>query len=278
MRALRWIVVVATVGTVLVIPTAASANGGAYIEFDKTHYLPGTTATGEAYVYLRQKQQGLLEQGPFYAYLLSDGTSIREGRPLPDSAIRLGAFSIERQKPQGVVGSRGWFELSVSFTVPELGGDFYSVMTCNDPCTIAGFREPLSGVVSVVQTEREGALLTQSERQQARIYGLRRSVRKTERQAGELEARLAASERERTRLTNEAQRLNARLADAQVAARAAETDARPLVDPWAAVGLAIALLCLAGIVAIVRRRPERIVVPDTVEALERPVEERAARR
>ncbi len=260
MRTLRWFVVWAVIGAVLAVPTGASANGGAYIDFDKTHYLPGETAIGETYVYVPERKQGLLERGPFYAYVLPTGTSIREGRPIPGGAIRVGTFTIEREK-------REQFELRVSFTVPDLAGDFYSVMACNDPCTISGFRERLSGTISVVRTVREGRLLTQQERLERTIYGLRRDLRKADRRNEELQAQLDASELERSQLAGAVDRLEVGLADA-IAAE--EPAARPLIDPWA--GIAIAMLGLAGALAIRRRRPQPIVVPDTIEELEREME------
>ncbi len=263
MRTLRWFVVSAVVGAVLAVPTGASANGGAYIDFDKTHYLPGETAIGETYVYVPERKQGLLERGPFYAYVLPTGTSIREGRPIPGGAIRVGTFSIEREK-------REQFELRVSFIVPDLAGDFYSVMACNDPCTISGFREGLSGTISVVRTVREGQLLTQQERLEGKIRGLRHQLRKAERRNEGMQAALDASEQARLSLASQMHRLNERLA--ADATRAGSASARPLIDPWAAAGIVIALLGLAGALAIRRRRPQPMVVPDTIEELEREME------
>lgn len=256
MRELRWIVMVAVVAAVLAIPTGAAANGGAYIEFDRTHYLPGETAVGRAYVFLPREKQGLLERGPFYAFVLPNGISIREGRPIPGGAIRVGTFSVEPEKSK-------LFELSVSFTVPELSGDFYSVAVCNDPCTVLGFREPLSGLISVVATAREGQLLTEQSRLRARIYGLRRDVRKAGRKGEEVQAGLDASEQERSRLAGEVNRLDVELADAIAVAPAEEPAPRPLIDVWGATGIVIALLGLAGAIAIRRRRPAPMVVPDT---------------
>ena len=151
MRARRVIVIATTVGAVLLSPVAARADGGAFIEFDRTHYLPGETATGEAYVYLEKQHQGLLDRGPFYAYLLTGGANLQLGQPIPAGAIRLGTFDVEPYR------AADWFEMTVSFTVPDLTGDFYSVVVCNDPCTVWGFKEPLSGLISVVQTAREGS-------------------------------------------------------------------------------------------------------------------------
>jgi len=256
MRELRWIVMVAVVAAVLAIPTGAAANGGAYIEFDRTHYLPGETAVGRAYVFLPREKQGLLERGPFYAFVLPNGISIREGRPIPGGAIRVGTFSVEPEKSKS-------FELSVSFTVPELSGDFYSVAVCNDPCTVLGFREPLSGLISVVQTVREGELLTQQSRLKSRIYGLRRDVRKAGRKGEEVQAALDASDQEKSRLAGEVNRLDVELADAIGVARAEEPAPRPLIDVWVATVIVIALLGLAGAIAIRRRRPAPMVVPDT---------------
>lgn len=264
MRTLRWFVLSAVVGAVLAVPTGAPANGGAYISFDKTHYLPGETARGETYVWVPERKQGLLERGPFYAFVLPRRTSIREGRPIPGGAIRVGTFTIERQK-------REQFELRVSFTVPDLAGDFYSVMACNDPCTISGFREPLTGTISVVGTVREGQLISQQWRLQGEIRGLRHQLRKTERRNEDMQAQLGAIEQERSSLAREVDRLNERLA--AEATRAGSASTRPLIDPWAAGGIVIALLGLAGALAIRRHRlPQPIVVPDTIEELEREME------
>ena len=250
MRARRAIMVATAVGAMLVGPAAARADGGAYIEFNRTHYLPGETATGEAYVYLEKQHQGLLERGPFYAYLLTDGAALATGHPIPAGAIRLGTFDVEQSRPK-------WFELSVSFTVPELDGDFYSVAVCNDPCTIWGFKEPLSGLISIVQTPREGALLTQQQRLYGRIYALRRQGKKTERELAELGERFDAADRVRSSMASELSDLQDRLA----AARAASADARargprPLMTPEIGVALVLVLLVLAAAVAA-RERPAR---------------------
>ena len=136
-------------------PVAARADGGAYMEFDRTHYLPGDVATAEAYVYLLKPQQGRLDRGPFYAYLVTTNRSFPQiGKPIPAGAIRLGTFQVEESRPK-------WFDLTVSFTVPDVAGDGYTVAMCNDPCTVQGFKEPIVGYISIVQTAREGVLLTQ---------------------------------------------------------------------------------------------------------------------
>ena len=259
MRALRWLTIAAVVAAVLSMSGAASADGGSYIELDRTHYLVGETAVGRAYVSVPERKQGLFERGPFYAFVVPKGSAIREGRPIPDGVIRVGVFSVEPERGKS-------FELRASFTVPALPGGFYSIAFCNDPCTISGFREPLTGIISIVETVREGQLLTEQSRLDARIFGLRHKVRKAERAGEELQAQLEASQAEQLRLSSELSRL-----EDELAAPAALPETRPLIDRWAAVGLVIviALFALAGALAIWRRRPVKFVVPDTIEELER---------
>jgi hypothetical protein len=56
----------------------------------------------------------------------------------------------------------------------------------------------------------------------------------------------------------------------ELAAPTTSPEARSLSDWWAAVGLVILLgvLLVAGALPIRRRRPPKIVVPDTIEELE----------
>jgi hypothetical protein len=256
MGACRRIVIAMTVGALVLGPVAARADGGAYIEFDRTHYLPGETATGEAYVYLQKQHQGLLDRGPFYAFLLTEGAVVRRGHPIPAGAIRLGTFAVEQSRPK-------WFELEVSFAVPDLVGDFYSIVVCNDPCTTWGFKEALSGLISIVQTAREGALLTQRQRLIARIYALRRDNKKTERALAELGEQFDARDRVRSAMASQMSQMEDRLAAAAVVA-ASMRDPVPRRLPIPALGIALALLLLvlATVVAL-RRRPIPSDAPST---------------
>ena len=245
MRVWRGILVGALVGAALVMPTTAAADGGAYIEFDRTHYLPGETAVGEAYVYVPREQQGLLERGPFFAFLLTNRAVVGEGTPIPDDAMRLGTFTVEPFKGK-------WFEMQVSFTVPDLPGDFYSIAVCNDPCTIVGFREALAGLISVVQTVREGALLTAQQRLQGQIYSLRRTIRKDKKRYGELEDAFDANYRERSQLATQVSTLQDQTAGTAVRV---EGSARPVIAPWVGVMMVLALLLLAAVLELRTARP-----------------------
>jgi hypothetical protein len=141
-------VVLLTTIAVLVPPSVAGANGGAYLEFDQTYYLSGDAGHAETYVSIPAGKEHLLDEGPFYVFALPQGRSLEEGLPIPPGAVRLGTVSVAEED--------GAYELSIEFMVPALDPGGYGIGVCNDPCTISGFREPLTGVVSIVRTAREG--------------------------------------------------------------------------------------------------------------------------
>src|SRR4051812_39297414 len=132
MRALRGAAATMFVGLVLVLPAAAKADGGAFISFTKTHYLPGEVARGEGYVYVPKQHQDLLDRGPFYGSLANAGPG--------DQDLQVGPVEFE---PYG----KTEFQLHLSFTVPDVVGDYYTVRVCNVPCPVSGFREPLTGTI-----------------------------------------------------------------------------------------------------------------------------------
>ena len=248
MRARTAIVVVTALMAIGLTPSVASANGGAYIEFKGTHHLPGEQVTGEVYVSIPQNRLDLLDRGPFYAYLLSGNDFIEEGRPIPADAIRVGTFVVEKAATEA--------ELTISFTVPDVVGDYYQVRFCNDPCTLTGFGEPISGSISIVATAREAKLLTSNGRLHSQLYDLKRDLRKTEKSAEEQAAvtsgELAESEASGQALTSRVNTLENDLAAAQAAAE--EAAGRPLIHPWAAAAIAVALVAAAWALAW-RRRP-----------------------
>ncbi|HEX9121918.1 MAG TPA: hypothetical protein VF984_00935 [Actinomycetota bacterium] len=252
MRTLRVLTMILVVGTVSALPGAAAANGGAYISLNRTHYLPGQTAVATTYVSVPERERALFDRGPFYAYVLMPNTSERGKELIGEDSIRVGTFTVRREK-----GST--FELRASFPVPDLPGAFYTVALCNDPCTISGFREPLTGSLSIVHTEREGVLLTQRSRLQGRIFALRRQLRKAERSNEELQTAFDQGAKDREWLANEVNRLNTELTEE----RALPTEARrPLVGGWAVAAVVAGLLAVA-LALWRRRRASAIRLPDT---------------
>ncbi len=248
MRMRHVLAVAIMVGAVVANPIAARADGGAYMEFDRTYYLPGETATAEAYVYLLERQQGRLDQGPFYAYLVTTNRSFpRVGKPIPAGAIRVGTFQVEQSRPK-------WFELTVSFTVPDVAGDGYTVAMCNDPCTVQGFKEPIVGYISIIQTVREGTLLTQRQRLQNRIYALRRAGKKQEKAMAELEGQFDALDLVRSSMASQMSAMEDRLAAATAAASTRESRSRPLLAPSTGIARVIALFALAALILSRKQR------------------------
>lgn len=242
MRRRRWIGAGVLVGATLGGPSVAWADGGAYLDLDRTHYLPGQTARAEGYVSIPRAKQGLVERGPFYVFVVPERTAVTEGRPIPADAVRVGSVSIERER-----GTT--FELRSSFVVPDVAGDSYGLYVCNDPCTISGFREPLTGTISIVATAREGELLTEVSRLNGRMWSLRRQIRKGERANLELHTQLGVAEVARSELSTQVRELES---NAGLAPR--PTAERPLVTPLSAVIVAIGLLGPA-LAIVLRRRP-----------------------
>lgn len=223
-------------------PPSANADGGAYLEFDRTYYLPGQVATVEAYVRVPRRKLHLFDRGPFLLFAVPKGSSLVEGRPIPAGAVRLATLAIDRAgRDQG---------LSATFHVPDLAWGYHQVEVCNDPCTLAGFREPLTGGFSVVATARERTLLRKNGRLTSRAFLLRRQVRKADRRIDDLQQQLEWGISDRGRLAAKIDRLERTLAVAQPA----ERSARPGFDPWQVGG--IALIAIVGAsMALRARRP-----------------------
>jgi hypothetical protein len=251
MRRRRWIGAAVLVGATFVGAPVAWADGGAYLDLDRTHYLPGQTARVEGYVSIPRAKQDLIERGPFYVFVVPPRTAVIEGRPIPAEAIRAGTVSIERDRGKT-------FELRGSFVVPELAGRSYWLYVCNDPCTISGFREPLTGTISIVATAREGELLTEVSRLNGRNWSLRRQVRKAERATLEVRDQLVAAEVSRSELAIRVRELEANAGTPRPTVR------RPLVPAWSAVLLGVGLLGLALALVVRRRRRLELGVPEPI--------------
>lgn len=241
MRTRRWLGFVVPLAWVLMLtPAEASADGGAYIELDRTHFLVGSTGHAETYVSVPAGKQHLFERGPFYLYVTPTRSPVTEGRPLPSQAVRVATMTIEHDRSTA-------FELSASFTVPDLPGDYYELGVCNDPCTISGFREPITAGISIVQTAREAELLNDRQHLVGETYGLKRQIKKLRNENADLERRLSHAGMQESELTATVTRLRGALADA----RAHEGRAGP--GSWLSITIAIALLVGAGGALSIRR-------------------------
>lgn len=254
MRAKRsLLVVVMLCSTVLAFPTEAAANGGASLVLDRTHYLVGDEGVATAAVYVPVARRGIFERGPFHLFVTA-GAPLREGRPIPAAAIRIGTFTVEPAE-------NGYVEFRAPFTVPDLAAGFYSVELCNDPCTVAGFRDQLFGSISIVATSREARLLVQNDRLRSRFVVMRQEARRAERRLerarGDLDAQLSFGASERARLSSEIERLEAMLAATRSDLAAARD--RALADPWVVGGIVV-LTLVAAVLAFRRRRRRRTAI------------------
>ena len=248
----RWIGAAVLVGATFAGAPVARADGGAYLDLDRTHYLTGQTARVEGYVSIPRAKQDLVERGPFYVFVVPPRTAVTEGRPIPADAVRAGTVSIERERGRT-------FELRGSFVVPELAGRSYGLSVCNDPCTISGFREPLTGTISIVATAREGELLTEVSRLNGRNWSLRRQVRKAEHATLEIRTLLTDVEIARSALASRVRELESIGQRVPPAATP-----RPLLPVWSAVFLGVGLLGLALALVVRRRQPLELGVPDPI--------------
>ena len=243
----RFLATVLAGALLLVSEVEAGANGGAYLEFDQTYYLPGDAGRAVTYVSVLARKAHLLEEGPFYLYALPMGISLSEGRPIPAGTTRLGTVTIEEEKDS--------YELVAEFTVPQIAAGFYEIGVCNDPCTISGFRESLGGAISIVATRREAELLTRNDTLVGKLYGARREARRAERRLeaaeAELETQSAFGTTERERMAAEIEQLETRFAAARE--RAAAVSGRVPFDPWV-VGAVLLVTLVAAVLAFRRRR------------------------
>jgi hypothetical protein len=249
MRGIRRMFLMAVVGaSMLVTPAGALANGGSYLEFDRTHYVAGDEGVALAYVSVPKQNDDLLDRGPFHLFAVPKGTSIREGRPIPPGSLRLGTFTIEEEE-------NGYYELRAAFTAPPIASDYYDTAMCNDPCTVSGFGGSLTGTISIVATRREAELLTENDRLRSRLFGVRREARSAERRLeaveSELETQLAFGSSERAELSAEIERLETQLAAARD--RSAAPPGRSPFDPWI-VGAILLVTLVAAVLAFRRRR------------------------
>src|SRR5262245_48792675 len=226
MRWRRWLGFVLSLAWIMVMtPADVSADGGAYIDLDRTHFLVGSAGHAETYVSVPAAKQHLFDRGPFFLYVTPNRSLVTEGEAPPSSAVRVATMTIEHDRGTA-------FELSASFTVPDLPGDFYALGVCNDPCTISGFREPLTGTISIVQTAREADLLNEQQRLTGRIYGLKRDMRKQERGEADLERRLSYAGMQESELSTSVTRLRVALADARAETRSDGSSTSWLVALW----------------------------------------------
>lgn len=240
-------VLVATLAA-LAVPTGPAAAGGSWLWPDRRAYVPGDRALLRG-SFSTGSLEGRISDGPFFAYLLPQGRWI-DGSEIPGSAIRLGELRI--------VHGHGSYpkRAQVEFTVPDVARGFYHVSYCNDPCTVNGIGDLIgSSSFAIAPTRAEGRLMVRVARLESRVRIVAQRVHARTRSERK---RLERALEERTSDLGEAETrvaaLETQIAALREASGAQAQQARPMVDPWVGVAVAVALAGLAASVLARRRR------------------------
>ncbi|MPZ71410.1 MAG: hypothetical protein GEU71_18085, partial [Actinobacteria bacterium] len=112
------------IGSILLTPGPAVA-GGSWMDWEATAYAPGQVANGHGTFSHGCCNRGTEKDGPYFAYLVRAHHG--EIPPLPKDAINL-------EPLPNVQGEPPW-DVTLSFTVPDVPSGAYNVLLCNDPCT-----------------------------------------------------------------------------------------------------------------------------------------------
>ena len=230
----RVLMTTALVAGVLWLPGTAEANGGAYFDLDRTYYVHGEPGTAEYYAAIPEKHQGLLEQGPFYGFLLPTRVALKEGKPIPAQAARVGTFTVEHEK-------KDTFGFRLDFTTPTLETGDYQLRLCNDPCTLTGFREPVYGYVTIAATATEVELLRQEQDLRSQLDRVKRELKRSDLALTEADRAVEAVTASRATLGAEVTKLRAQVTELEAELEAEPAPTPPTIDPWAAVLIALAI-------------------------------------
>ena len=146
-RPLRWdtdivrrIALVGAIALGSAITAAAPVSaGGSHLAPARDRYERGEVATLVGYT--SGGQLGWVQDGPFFAYLVADDTTLWSDHRLPDDHVGLGPLSVQ---PRGRT-----LRVSITFLVPDhLATGLYYVTYCNDPCT-TGLGDLIGGSLAV---------------------------------------------------------------------------------------------------------------------------------
>lgn len=269
MRVRGLFVIVTVAGLVAAMPVGGARAGGNWLDIRREGgrwgtwsgpFVPGTSLEVRATLYTPGSRAGRLRtSGPYFAWIAPQSGRV-DVNGLPAGAIRLSAFELRWTSSRFAVAR-------ASFLLPALPSGRYTIEVCNDLCRLSGFGEFVQGWTSVVQTAEAVTLQHQKEQLRRQLMKVRQEAGRARRDAESVQADLNDSEATRASLTARIAVLTDELGVARRRAQtAAVTDGRPLVDPWIGLLLAVAALSLAGAL-VNRRRPGRIVVPDTPEEL-----------
>ena len=237
-----------TATSILMLPTGASADGGASFDFLEPFLPPGGEAEASTVVWMGEKDVRRLEQGPYLAYLVPGDRWIEPPR-IPADAIQVGAIEFTPPKDDGVItrreraygGQKG--SATVTFTVPDVPTDSYSVYYCNDPCTISTIGDLIGGWIRIAEDAEESQLLAARERFEWKNSSLEWRLKRARKQLDRLEAESLSAAPDDTAPRT--------IADLQRRLARGESEGAQFSTPVLLLGIAIGLA-----LALRRRRKE----------------------
>lgn len=219
-------------------PDAVSANGGSFFRFDRKYFAPGEVVTAQTTFSTEVEKSGAIEDGPYFAYLLSSDRWIQPPT-IPDDAIAVGHVDIADLGGSVPVAR-------VTFTVPEIRPGAYTLTLCNVPCTHATVGDLVGGSLSIVPTKDVALRRELSDRIDGRLAQVR----------GNLAARIRRAEKAQRALTTRTatQELAARVTQLEERLARLKTELREEPRaPWAAGWIVLGLVLLISGVLWLRR-------------------------
>lgn len=239
----RALCVAMTAVALLLAMTPAASGGGASFEFDDHYLVVGETVTGRTGVWLGANGTGDLEDGPFYAYLVPSSIRYPE-EGLPQGARWLAPITFEALSgPEATA--------TVTFEVPAVPSGDYTIMVCNDPCTVQGVGDLVGAFFSVAASPIEARVQALEDRLHWKLRALRQEGNRAEKRA----------ERSEIALEERIGELQRRLADVR-----ADLSSVPRTNPeegrfdWLGV-VAWILVVVVAVAALARRRRARVAPP-----------------
>jgi hypothetical protein len=239
----RALFVAMTAVALQLVTTPAASGGGATFEFDDEYLVIGETVSGRTDVWLGATRTGDLEDGPFQAYLVPSSTRWPE-EGLPEGARWLAPITFEPLPGP-------YATAKVSFEVPAVPAGAYSLMVCNDPCTVQSVGDLVGAWFSVAASPIESRVQALEDRLHWKVWALRREVNRAEKR----------TEKRETALEGRIGELYRRLADVR-----ADVTSLPRTNPeegrfdWLGVAGWV-LVALVGIAALSRRHRARVAAP-----------------
>ena len=251
-------VVVISLGSLALLPSAAGAGGADWFEFKRPYYAPGEAAVGRTRVWFASEGRArMATRGRFVAYLLPRDRWLRPPG-VPAAAISLGPVIFS--SPDGTTAVA-----TLDFTVPEVPDGDWTIGVCNVPCTKAAIGGLYGGSIRIASSPAMAATLHLEDRLHLTRQMARHDSRRMERQLRVVRVQLDELRTEVGLLEQQLERRERSVANERPSATGF-----PVLLGWLLVGLTVAF----GLVAFrPRRRPVLAPDPPAIERIDEPERE-----